>query len=142
MAIGQIEEARGLDHIQAAERLPTLGATADVTRSRTPGAVTGIPEVGPSTGTRYSVGVGVTGFALDFWGRVRNRSEAERSQYFATIEAQRALRLTTICDVASTYFASREAHERNALPEATARSRRDGHRGAKRRLEDGGPPAP
>src|SRR3546814_803488 len=117
-----IEEARGLYHIQAAERLPTLGATADVTRSRTPGAVTGIPEVGPSTGTRYSVGVGVTGFELDFWGRVRNLSEAARSQYFATIEAQRAFRLTLIRDVASTYFASREADERIALAEETVRS--------------------
>src|SRR3546814_1375345 len=46
-----------------------------VTRSRTPGAVTGIPEVGPSTGTRYSVGVGVTGFELDFGG---GRSEERR----------------------------------------------------------------
>lgn len=137
IAIAQIEEARGLYHIQAAERLPTLGATADVTRSRTPGAVTGIPEVGPSTGTRYSVGVGVTGFELDFWGRVRNLSEAARSQYLATIEAQRAFRLTLIRDVASTYFASREADERIALAEATVRSRREGLRIAKRRLDAG-----
>src|SRR3546814_17275146 len=122
MAIGQIEEARGLDHIQAAERLPTLGATADVTRSRTPGAVTGIPEVGPSPGTRYSVGVGVTGFELDFWGRVRNLSEAARSQCFATIEAQHAFRLPIIRDVASPYFAYREADDRTALADATNRT--------------------
>src|SRR3546814_2138933 len=90
-----------------------------------------------STGTRYSVGVGVTGFELDFWGRVRNLSEAARSQYFATIEAQRAFRLTLIRDVASTYFASREADERIALAEATVRSRREGLRIAKRRLDAG-----
>src|SRR3546814_2266061 len=35
---------------------------------------------------RYSIGVGVTGFELDFWGRVRNLSDAARSQYLATVQ--------------------------------------------------------
>src|SRR3546814_1756549 len=61
---------------------------------------------------RYSIGVGVTGFELDFWGRVRNLSDAARSQYLATVQAERAFRLALIRDVASTYFASREADER------------------------------
>src|SRR3546814_6810263 len=71
---------------------------------------------------RYSIGVGVTGFELDFWGRVRNPSDAARSQYLATVQAERAFRLALIRDVASTYFASREADERIALAEATVRS--------------------
>src|SRR3546814_11421458 len=107
-----IEEARGLYHIQAAERLPTPGATADVTRSRTPGAVTGIPEAGPSTGTRYSVGVGVTGFDLHFSGRVRNLPESARSQLFESIEEHRLLRLTLRRSVHSTYFSYWHAAER------------------------------
>src|SRR3546814_10207714 len=92
-----IEEARGLYHIQAAERLPTLGATADVTRSRTPGAVTGIPEVGPSTGTRYSVGVGVTGFALDFWGRVRHLSEASSAEHTSELQSLMRIPYAAFC---------------------------------------------
>src|SRR3546814_1953095 len=77
---------------------------------------------------RYSIGVGVTGFELDFWGRVRNLSDAARSQYLATVQAERAFRLALIRDVASTYFASREADERIALAEATVRSRQEGLR--------------
>src|SRR3546814_10853375 len=77
------------------------------------------------------------GFELDFWGRVRNLSDAARSQYLAIVQAERAFRLALIRDVASTYFASREADERIALAEATVRSRQEGLRIAERRLEAG-----
>src|SRR3546814_20095889 len=86
---------------------------------------------------RYSIGVGVTGFELDFWGRVRNLSDAARSQYLATVQAERAFRLALIRDVASTYFAFREADERIALAEATVRRRQEGLRLAERRLAAG-----
>ena len=137
VAVAQIEEARGLYRIQAADRLPTLGASGDASVARTPGAVTGIPGASSSTDDRYSVGVGVTGFELDFWGRVRNLSEAARSQYLATVQAQRAFRLALIRDVASAYFASSEADERIALAEATVRSRLEGLRIARLRLDAG-----
>jgi multidrug efflux system outer membrane protein len=137
VSVAQIEEARGQYRIQDAQRLPQLGATADATRSRVSGAQTGVPEAGSITSNRFSVGVGVTGFELDFWGRVRNLSEAARSEYLATVQAERAFRLTLIRDVASTYFASREAEERIELAEATVKSRQDGLRLAKRRLDAG-----
>lgn len=137
VAVAQIEEARGQYRIQDAERLPQLGATADATRSRVSGAQLGAPEAGSITSNRFSVGVGVTGFELDFWGRVRNLSEAARSEYLATVQAERAFRLTLIRDVASTYFASREAEERIELAEATVKSREEGLRLAKRRLDAG-----
>lgn len=137
VSVAQIEEARGLYRIQDAERLPQLGATADATRSRVPGGDLGVPGAGPITANRFSVGVGVTGFELDFWGRVRNLSEAARSEYLATVQAERAFRLTLIRDVASTYFASREAEERIELAEATVKSRQEGLRLAKRRLDAG-----
>jgi multidrug efflux system outer membrane protein len=138
VAVAQIEEARGLYRIQRADQLPTLAVSGDATRSRTPLAAAGIPGAsGSITQNRYSVGVGVTSFELDFWGRVRNLSEAARSQYLSTVEAERAFRLSLVRDVASTYLAAREASERIALAEATVKSRQDGLRIAKRRLDAG-----
>ena len=131
VAVARIEEARGLYRIQNAERLPTLGASGDVTRSRGQGFS------GLETANRYAVGVAVSGFELDFWGRVRNLSEAARSEFLATRQAERAFRLSLIRDVASTYFASREADERIALAEATVRSRREALRIARRRMDAG-----
>jgi multidrug efflux system outer membrane protein len=138
VAVAQIEEARGLYRIQAADQLPTLGSSAEAIRSRAGADASGFPGASdPATFTRYSIGVAVSSFELDFWGRVRNLTEAARSQYLATIEAQRAFRLTLIRDVAAAYFASREAAERITLAEATLDSRREGVRVARRRLDAG-----
>lgn len=137
VAVAQIEEARGQYRIQRADQLPTLGATGDAAITRTPGAVSGIPGAPSITDDFYSIGVGITGFELDFWGGVRNLTDAARSQYLATIQAQRAFRLTLIRDVASTYFASREAEERIDLAEETVRSRQQGLRIARLRLDAG-----
>src|SRR3546814_19203114 len=86
---------------------------------------------------RYSIGVGVTGFELDFWGRVRNLSDAARSQYLATVQAERAFRLALNRDVASTYFASRAADEPIALADPTVRSHPKGLRITTRSLDAG-----
>ncbi len=131
IAVARIEEARGLYRIQNADRLPTVGATGEGSRSRAPGIT------GPETSNRLAVGVAVTGFELDFWGRVRNLSEAARSEYLATRQAERAFRLSLIRDVASAYFAGREAEERIALADATVTSRREAVRIGKRRLDAG-----
>jgi multidrug efflux system outer membrane protein len=137
VAVAQIDEARGLYRIQNADRLPTIGASGEAVRSRT-GLGSQVPgATGSATFNRFSVGVGVSSFELDFWGRVRNLSEAARSQYLATVEAERAFRLSLIRDVASTYLAVQEADERIALAEATLESRREGLRIAKLRLDAG-----
>ncbi len=127
IAVAQIEQARGLYRIQDANRLPTVVAGADTSLSRVAG----------ETIDRSSIDVGVSAFELDFWGRVRNLSEAARSEYLATIEGQRAFRLILIREVASAYLFSLELGERIALAEATVQSREDGLEIARVRLEAG-----
>jgi multidrug efflux system outer membrane protein len=135
VAVAQIEVARGLYRIQGADRVPTVNANAGVTRSHAGEAASGVP--GGTTGDRYSIGVGVSAFELDFWGRVRNLSEAARSQFLATVQAQRAFRLSLIEEVASAYLQSIETGEQIRLAEATAQSRRDAVRIAQVRLRAG-----
>jgi multidrug efflux system outer membrane protein len=130
VSVAQIEVARGLYRIQSADRLPTVNANAGVSRSHA-------GEAGGTTVDRYSIGVGVSAFELDFWGRVRNLSEAARSQFLATVQAQRAFRLSLIEDVASTYLQSIETGEQIRLAEATAQSRREAVRITQVRLRAG-----
>ena len=137
VAVAQIDVARGLYRIQGADRLPTLAANAAATRSHVGDAAFGIPGAGSATVDRLSIGVGVSAFELDFWGRVRSLSEAARSQFLATVQAQCAFRLSLIQDVASTYLSSIEAGEEIRLAEATVQSRREAVRIAKVRLDAG-----
>ncbi|HVF16979.1 MAG TPA: efflux transporter outer membrane subunit [Steroidobacteraceae bacterium] len=143
ISVAQIEETRGLYRIQRADQLPSVGVSGDATRTRAgPQSVpitspTTIPSGSELTYDRYSLGLGVASFELDFWGRVRNLTTAARSEYLATVEAARAFRLSLIRDVATAYLTSLEARERLELAEATVESRREGLRIAKRRLDAG-----
>ncbi|HEX5581883.1 MAG TPA: efflux transporter outer membrane subunit [Gemmatimonadaceae bacterium] len=138
IAVARVEEARGLHRIQDANLLPTVGATGGATRSRAGAGSLGLPAGGDAiTIDRYSVGVGVSSFELDFWGRVRNLSEAARAQYLSTVQGQRAFRLSLVRQVAAVYLASLEAAERVRLAEATVESRREGLRIARVRFESG-----
>lgn len=153
IAVARIDEARGQFGVQGADRYPTLAATADASRGRFPTGSAGAGSAGRSTGggaagvpaasgggqitERFSVGLGVSAFELDFWGRVRNLTEAARAQFLSTVEAQRAFRLSLIADVASTYLAIRSAEARIQLAEATLQSRLDGLRIAQVRFDAG-----
>jgi len=127
ISVAQIEQARGFYRIQDADRLPVAALGGDASRSR----------LGGETIDRFAIDVGVSVFELDFWGRVRNLSEAARSEFLATVEAERAFRLSLIREVAATYLLSLEAAERIELAEATMQSRGEGLRIAKVRLDAG-----
>ena len=121
IAVARIDQARGFYRIQGSDRLPTGVASAGFLR-------TGTGEPGVAAVDRATVNLQVTSFELDFWGRVRDLTEAAKSDYLATVQAQRAFRLSLIQDVAATYLASIEAAEQIRLADTTVKSRREGVR--------------
>ena len=142
-ATARIEQARASFRIENSRRLPSVVATASGTRTRQ--ATAGNPAIGAGGGNlpasftfnRYDIGVGVSAFELDFWGRVKNLSEAGRASYLASVATQRACYLSLIADTATTYFEIVETEEQIVLAEATAASRREGLKIAKLRLDAG-----
>ncbi|WP_082836215.1 efflux transporter outer membrane subunit [Croceicoccus bisphenolivorans] len=136
-ATARIEQARAQYRIQRSDRLPTVGASGSATRTRQPATAIVGADGESITYNRYEIGVGVSGFELDFWGRVANLSEAARAQYLATVEAQRAFYLSLVASTANTYFELLETQEQIALAEATADSRREGVRIARLRMDAG-----
>ena len=143
-ATARIEQARARYRIEDSRRLPTVVATASAVRTRTPvsvnpalGGVGAGAANGSITYDRFNVGVGVSAFELDFWGRIASLSEAARAQYLSTVAAQRAFYLSLIADTATTYFEVVETEQQIALADATAESRREGLRIARLRLENG-----
>ena len=143
-AVARIAQARAQYKIQGAERLPQVDLVAGGSRTRQPTGALGFPvgdggTASPNAFTfnQYSLGVQVTSFELDFWGRVRNLTEAARREYLASVEAADAFRLTLIGQVAATYLQIRAGEERIALAERTVTGRRDGLKIAKKRMDAG-----
>lgn len=130
-ATARIAQARAQFRIQQAARLPQVDAAVSGSRTRTP------TPAGANTSELYAAQIAVTSFEIDFWGRLANLSEAARGQYLATVEAQRAFRLTLIRNVASVYYAIRSGEEAIALVERTLETRRHGRDIAKLRLDAG-----
>lgn len=136
-AVARIDQARAQYRIQNSERLPAVSTSADVSRTQAPLIGLGLEDGGTIRYNNFSLGVAVTSFELDFWGRVRNLSEAARAQYLSTVAAERAFRLSLISQVAATYISIRSAEERIALAERSVEARREGLRIAGRRLDAG-----
>lgn len=147
IATARVEQARAQYRIEDSRRLPAVVASGSADRTRQPltdattagGATGGAAANAPDSITynRFDIGVGVSSFELDFWGRVRNLSDAARAEYLATVAAQRAFYLSLIADVATTYFEIVETREQIALAEATAESRTEALRIAWLRLDQG-----
>jgi multidrug efflux system outer membrane protein len=127
-SIARIDVARGVYRIQGADRFPSPVISATAAKSHNGASASGFPGIGATTLDRASVSVGASAFELDFWGRVRDLTESARSAYLATVQAQRAFRLSLIQDVATTYLASIETAEQIRLADTTVKSRREGVR--------------
>ena len=144
-SVARIDQAHANFRIQNALRLPEFDLGGSGARTQTPFTViesqagasdtTGVPS--SVTSNLYGAQVGITAFELDFWGRVRNLSEAQRRQYLASIEGADAFRLSLISAVASTYLAIVAGEEGIALAEQTLDARLEGYRIAKLRLDAG-----
>ena len=139
-ATARIDQARAQFRIQQAGQLPQIDSNASGTRTRAPLGALGFGDSlggGSIRYNQYSVRVATSAFELDFWGRLRNLSESARRSYLATVEAQRAFRLSLIGDVAATYYSIRAGEEGSALAERTVASRQQGLAIAKLRMDAG-----
>ena len=93
-----IERAQAQYRITRADQFPTVGA--GVNASRAPNTT--------GSGTKYvnsyQVGLAVTSWELDFFGRIGSLKEAALAQYLATEEARRAAQTSLVAAVASGWY--------------------------------------
>lgn len=108
-----VERIRSLYNIQRSALIPSLDATADGSRQRTPGDLTTTGR--PVTGGSYSVGGRIPSYELDFFGRIASLRDQVLQQYLATDEARLSARLSLISAVARQYLALLAADEQLAL---------------------------
>src|SRR5690606_31021320 len=121
IAAQRVEQARALYGIQRADRVPNINAGANAARARAPGDLnlTGESQVQ----SEYRVGLTMLPWELDFWGRVRNLSEAAQQRFLATDAAEGAARLSLIAQVADSWLRLRELDGRLAVAHETVATR-------------------
>lgn len=74
---------------------------------------------------------------LDIWGKLRWANDAGVAAYLQTIEAQRALQLTIVAQIAQSYFELKALDRELNIVKQTLDARREGVRFAKLRYEGG-----
>lgn len=137
IAVERIAEARAQYGIQQSERLPTLGVggLAQVTRNPEELRMGGADS--PSVTRVYQAGLGITAFELDFFGRIKNLTEAAYQQFLATEEARRTVHISLVAQVAQAYFGLRTAESQLELAQKTLVSRQASYDIVQRRFDAG-----
>jgi NodT family efflux transporter outer membrane factor (OMF) lipoprotein len=137
-AVARIDAARANYGIVRSDRFPTIGISADVVNERLSrsGSVT-LPEPVKRDRSFGSVLLNLLSFELDIWGRVRKETAAAKSDYLATEEERRAVMVTVIADVATSYFSLRELDYELEISKRTLSSRLESLRIIKLRQERG-----
>jgi multidrug efflux system outer membrane protein len=135
IAVERIEEARAFYGFTKSEFYPQLDASASAGVFEPTEDV--VSQAGTSDSTQlYQVGVGVT-WEIDFFGRIRRATEAQRALLLATEEARRSVVLGLVSDVARAYVELRDLDWRLEIGRRTLESRREYVQLARDRFEGG-----
>src|SRR5450432_620100 len=128
VAVLNIEQTRALYDVRRADQLPSVGVGATVSRQ---------PGTNGQLVNTYAIGLAVTGYELDLFGRVHDLSEAALDQYLATAETRKAVQISLVGSVATAYLALLADDELLAVTRQTLSTREDSTRLTKLRFDNG-----
>jgi multidrug efflux system outer membrane protein len=128
VAVLNIEQARAQVDVRRADEWPTVSAGLSSSRA---------PTATGSVNTLVSAGVQVTAYELDLFGRVRSGSDAALAQYLATDEARKAVQISLVATLASTYLSLQADDELLRVTRQTLATRDDSVRLTQLRFDNG-----
>lgn len=135
LAALNVERARALYGIQRAELIPAVNASGEYAKQRTSAALT---EAGkPRTTEKYSVGLGVASWEIDFFGRIRNLADQALEEYMATEQARRSAQIALVSEVARAYLTLAADKESLKLSQSTLESQQGSYNLIKKRYDAG-----
>jgi multidrug efflux system outer membrane protein len=140
VSVLNIELARAQYHIQRANLLPQVDADGSYTREKLPPAlIFGGAFTGASAPIEkiYQVGVGVTSWEIDLFGKVQSQTHAALQQYLAQEQARRSAQLSLIAQVASGYLTLAADRELQRLALETLKSQEASYELTKKRHDSG-----
>ncbi|GFE56287.1 adeC/adeK/oprM family multidrug efflux complex outer membrane factor [Geobacter sp. AOG1] len=130
-----IERSRAQYQIQRADLVPHVDANAAGTFQRLSEDFSGTGV--PVNIHQYTVGLGVSSYELDLFGRVRSLKDQALEQYLATEQARRSVQISLVSQVAGTWLALAADRERLQLAKETLTSQQSSYQLTKSRFEAG-----
>jgi len=102
LAILNVEQARALYGIKAAELYPSLYATSGIEKQRVPEDISFTKKA--YTEKRYSVNFGLAEWEIDFFGKIRSFKKEALEEFLAAKENRRAAQIALITEVSRAYL--------------------------------------
>lgn len=117
VAVLNIERTRALYQIQRADLFPQIDATAGANYQ-------GVPKDFSGTGShrtthQYTAGLGAASYELDLFGRVRSLKDQALEEFLATEQARRAVQISLVSQVATSYLTLAADRERLRIAQGT-----------------------
>ncbi len=119
-----VERSQARHQIQRAGLFPRIDAAASFNNQA-------------EADTRYSIGIGISAYELDLFGRVRSLKDQALEQYLATEQARRTVRIGMIAEVATAYLNLAADRERLKLAGETLEAQETTFHLTARRFEVG-----
>ncbi|MEI6208777.1 MAG: AdeC/AdeK/OprM family multidrug efflux complex outer membrane factor [Desulfuromonadales bacterium] len=130
-----IERSQALYQIRRSDILPKIDASAGANFQRVPEGLSGSGKV--TTLEQYSLGLGVSSYELDLFGRVRSLKEQALEQYLATGQARRSVQISLVSQVAAGYLTLAADRERLQLAKETLANQQESFRLIRSRFDAG-----
>ncbi|MDZ3992178.1 efflux transporter outer membrane subunit [Pseudomonas sp. Teo4] len=93
-----VEYQRAQYRIQRAELFPSVSATADGSRQRS------VSDGSSAVSSQYSVGLGISNYELDLFGRLNNLKDAALEDYLSLEQTRRSTQISLVAEVASAWM--------------------------------------
>lgn len=129
IAVLNLEQARAQFQIQRSALLPSVGGVASANR--------GNSQITGELGNTFSVGLAISAWELDFFGRINSLKEAALAQYLATDEGRKAYELALVTSVAQAWLAVIADEELLDISRRTLQTREESIKLAKLRFDAG-----
>ena len=126
-----IQKAQQQYQISENNQLPTIGASGSAVRQVTPSRDPNNPY------STYQVGLGLTAYELDFWGRVASLKDAALDSYLATQSARDATQISLISQITQTWLNYSYASAQLKLANQTLKVQQDSFNLNKKRFDVG-----
>jgi outer membrane protein, multidrug efflux system len=131
-AVLRMDEAKATYGVQKADQLPTVQGNLNYDRSRTVFSSSQAFEA-----ELFRVGVGISEYEIDVFGRVKSLTQSALEQYLAVTENRQAVQATLITEIATQYVNYLAIHAQLKVTQQTLADRQQMLQRTQRRFDAG-----